>query len=158
MKRVLLPVILMLLALTFSGCIDIDYTGRKFTAQDHVQYTESAADVDLDNYTLIGRFSVTSRMSIHPYDVEEAVLERAGEYGGDILLLTGVETIRTGVYTPDEHEFGAPTAADRQRHPAEEARFGRQQPLTSNPATGKRRSFEYLLYKRTSEVNRQLGY
>ena len=151
MKSILTIAVLLMLC----GCVNIDYTGRKFPAQAQVQYVESLDEIQLDEYTLIGRFSVTSRMSVHPYDVEEEVLARAKEYGGDILLLTGVETIRNGVYTPNEQEFGTP---DRRRNPAEEARFGRRQPLTSNATSRELRSFEYLLYKKTSEVNRLLGY
>ncbi|MBR7121762.1 MAG: hypothetical protein IKC94_05930 [Lentisphaeria bacterium] len=154
MKKVLLAVFL----LSLCGCINIDYTGRKFTPQENVQYVEKISDIQLDEYTLIGRFTVTSRLKVHPYDVEEKVLIRAGEYGGDILLRSSVSTVQHGIYTPDSREFGAPQAADRHRNPDEESRFGRQIPLTSNPATTKRRVFEYLLYKKTAEVNRQLGF
>ncbi len=151
MKSIMMTAVLLMIC----GCVDIDYTGRKFPAHPRVQYVESPDEIRLDEYTLIGRFSVTSRMSVHPYDVEEDVLARAKEYGGDILLLTGVKTIRNGVYTPNEQEFGAP---DRQRNPEEEARFGRQTPMPDSATFRQQRSFEYLLYKKTSEVNRQLGY
>lgn len=154
MKKFLLLVMPMLI----TGCINIDYTGRKFTPEENVIYSTSASDVNMGEYTLIGRFTVHSKLRCHPYEVEDAVLEKSREFGGDILLLTDVKVVNHGVYTPNEREFGAPAPAERKISTEEAARFGKPAPLASRRNNVKRREFHYLLYKKTAEVRRQLGY
>lgn len=144
--------------LLLAGCINTDYTGRKFTAQQFVRYYENQDKADLSEYTLIGRLRVTAPLKYHPYEVEEAALEKAKEYGGDIICLTGNKISLHGVYTPNENEFGAPSLSERNIPAEEKEKFGNIVPLSSNAGTTKRRQFDYLLYKKTSEVNRQLGY
>lgn len=143
--------------LLFAGCINIDYTGRKFAPQKSVRYTENRDEVP-QGYSLIGRFTVSARHEIHPYEVEDAVMEKAGEYGGDILCLTSWSVVRHGVYTPNEHEFGAPDIKERKIPKAETKLFGTPAALESATLQKKRRQFNYLLYKKTADINRQFGY
>lgn len=147
-----------LLTLVAAGCINVDYTGKKFTPTANVKYCESIEEVDLDNYTLIGRFDVSSRPKIHPYEVEEKVMAQAREFGGDILCLNEVKIVRHGAYTPNELEFGTPNLKNRKISAEERAKLGKIAPLNSKNETHQRRNFCYLLYKSTGEVNRQMGY
>ncbi|MBO5667808.1 MAG: hypothetical protein J6S43_01650 [Lentisphaeria bacterium] len=144
------------IALLLAGCVNIDYTGRKFTAQNAVRYSENRDEVP-QGYSIIGRFTVSSWYDVHPYEVEDAVLEKAGEYGGDILCLTSSAVVRHGVYTPNEREFGAPDIRERKIPETETGLFGTPAPLESATLQRKRRIFNYLLYKKTAEINRQSG-
>lgn len=149
MKNVLM--ILMLAGI--AGCVNVDYTGRKFPEQESVRFVRSKSEVDLDRYTLIGRFTADSKTNSHPYYVEEAVMEKARKYGGDILCPNGVAVVRRGVYTPVEQEFGAPKTRENKADP----RFGKPEALTGSPWSAYRREFYYLLYKKSSEVDRLTG-
>ena len=150
--------IFLLLPFLFAGCMNIDYVGKKFAPTENVRYVENTDQVPMDDYTLIGRFTVKARPMYHPYDVEEAVLEEAREYGGDLLCLTNYEVSYFSVYTTNRQEFGAPKEEDRKISEEEKEIFGDIKPLSSNSAVNKRRVFHYLLYKKTDELNRLLGY
>ena len=149
---------LMMLALVCAaGCMNIDYVGRKFSPTEDIRYCESREKIDFDRYTLIGRFTVTTTTRKHLYDVEDAVLEKAGEYGGNLLCPAGYAVVNHGAYTPNDREFGAPWPENSKTPEAEKERFGAPAALSGNPFHAKRQEFRFLLYKETAEVNRQLG-
>ena len=79
---------LLLTAVILTGCMNIDYTGRKFTPQQHVSVVTDKDQVP-DGYTLIGRFTAITAEKAYPYVVEEEVLDKARQYGGDILCIMG---------------------------------------------------------------------
>ena len=148
----------LLLPFLFAGCMNIDYVGKKFAPTENVRYVENTDQVPMDDYTLIGRFTVKARPMYHPYDVEEVILEEAREYGGDLLCLTKSGIDSFSVYTTNSQEFGAPKAEDRKISAEEKEKFGKIKPLSSRSAIKKRQVFHYLLYKKTDELNRLLGY
>lgn len=150
--------LLLLLPLFLAGCMNIDYVGKQFAPTEKVSYTENPDEVPLDDYTLIGRFTVKSRTMYHPYEVEDKILEKAGMYGGDLLCLTDAGLDLYGVYPTNRQEFGSPRLENRKISAEEQERFGAIKPLNSKSAVQKRRVFHYLLYKKTDELNRLLGY
>ncbi len=155
MKKLLLP----LLPLILTGCLNIEYTGKKFTPQEHVKYVTAPDAVPLDDYILIGKFTVEPTHMPHPYVVEEAVLEKSREYGGDILLLNSAQLLPRHTHNTDAEEFGAPDPANRKVSEEEKKRFGEAAPLTSLPhRTRKKQIYRFSLYKNKAEVKRQLGY
>ena len=154
MKKLLTAIVPLLLA----GCMNIDYVGRKFTEQEYVKVVRSVNDVPLDDYTLIGKVTVAPSYKAHPYAVEDAVAEAAREFGGDILAPAGMKSHQRNVYADNSEEFGAPDIAERKISDEEKKRFGKTVPLRS-PASGRlKRIYYFNLYKKSSEVKRQLGY
>lgn len=152
MKKMLFALLPLLLA----GCLNVEYTGRKFAPQDSVKFTRNTADIPLDDYTMIGKFTVAPHFNPHPYEVEEAVLEKSREVGGDILLFVSAKAAPRSAYTPDSEEFGKPVP--RKASKAEQKILHEQSPLPQRHAARLRQVYEFKLYKKTSEVNRQLGF
>ena len=151
--------LLTLLPLVLTGCLNIEYTGKKFTPQEYVRYVTAPDAVPLDDYILIGKFTVSPTHSPHPYVVEEAVLEKSREYGGDILLFNSTQVLPRHSYNNDAEEFGAPDPAERKVSEEEKKHFGKAAPLTSLPSrTRKKQIYRFSLYKNKAEVKRQLGY
>ena len=148
-----------LLPLILTGCMNIDYTGKKFAPQEHVKFVTQLSEVPLDDYILIGRFTADPHLKTHPYKVEEAVLEKSREYGGDILLFVSAKEVPRGTYKHNSEEFGAPDPAARKISAEEKERFGKPSPLASpRENRKKRRIYTYNLYKKKSDVKTQLGY
>lgn len=149
------------LLLICSGCIQVDYTGRKFApTTDVVHYPtveEFKAKRNQDDYILIGRFTATAGRKKHPLEVEEEVLEKSRQAGGDILCRVRWEKRDHGHYDKSDYEFGAPDPAKRQPNMKEISKFGPIVPLTADREKGTRHVFYYLLYKKKAEVKRQLG-
>lgn len=153
---------LLLTLLAFcAGCIQVEYTGRKFTPTDKVIHyptmAEFQAKVNQDDYVLIGKFTATTGRTKHPLEVEEKILEKSRDYGGDILCLVHRERREHGLYTKSKHEFGAPDPAKRQPNAAELSKFGPIVPLSADREKGMRLVYYYYLYKKNTEVKRQLG-
>ena len=146
----------LLAAIFIAGCTHIDYTGRKFPPQQNVTFVKGVENVP-ENCTLIGRFTLTSHARHHEYYAEDEVMEKAREFGGDVLCYTGSEIKPHGVYTPDELEFGTPDLTRRKVGDQEKKLLGEPVPLKSSSAKFQRKHFHYLLYKKSAEVNRQLG-
>ena len=148
-----------MLPLILSGCLNIEYTGKKFAPQEYVKCALDESEIPLDDYIRIGRFTVRPSLNPHPYTVEEAVLEESRLYGGDILLKTGQKQLIRSTYTDNSEEFGAPDPAERKISAEEKKRFGEPTALTSPVLDRKHQQvYYYDLYKKKSEVKRQLGY
>ena len=143
-----------------TGCIQVDYTGRKFEPTGNVKHypslEEFKAKVNQDDYTLIGRFTATAGRKKHPLDVEEKVLEYSQEFGGDILCNVGWEKRDHGHYDKSKHEFGAPYPYKRKHKPAELAKFGPIVPLTADREKGLRLVYTFYLYKKSADVKAEL--
>jgi len=149
--------ILLLTAMIFAGCTNIDYTGRKFTPQENVTFVKGIENVPA-GYTLIGRFTMVAPPRTHEYYAEDDVMEKAREFGGDILCYTGANLRPHGVYTPNELEFGTPDLSRRKVSETEQQTLGEPVPLQSSSLKYERKHFHFLLYKKSEEVNRQLGF
>ena len=144
-----------------AGCIQVDYTGRKFEPTNKVTHylslEEFQAKVNQDDYTLIGRFTANAGRKKDPLDVEEKVLEYSQEFGGDILCNVGWEKRDHGHYDKSKHEFGAPDPYKRKHKPAELAKFGPIVPLTADREKGLRFVYTFYLYKKSADVKKLLN-
>lgn len=149
-----------LLAAT-AGCIQVDYTGKKFapagTVTHYTSLEEFHSKENQDDYLLIGRFTATGGIKKHPFEIEEKVLEKAREYGGDILCSAGRETRIQGICNNRKDEFGTPDVKNRKISKEESGKFGQIVPLTAERNGGLRNVFHFYLYKKSAEVKRQLG-
>ena len=150
--------VFLLMPLLFAGCMNIDYVGKKFSPTEQVRFTEKKEDIPLDEYTLIGRFTVKARLMYHPYEVEDAIIAKAQEFGGDYLCLTENFLTYYGVYTANNQEFGAPDLKKRKISDEEKKIFGEIKPLDSKSVSNQRREYHYLLFKKTDKLNQELGY
>ena len=151
MKYLIISAMICLLA----GCMNIDYTGRKFTPQEKVALCIHPKSANLDDLVLIGRFKVSAGTKVHPYEIEDALLEKAKEYGGDLLIIRPEGLTEDGVYLTNTQEFGTPPA--HKATTAEKKMFGKSAALSGHNVTFHRRKYTALLYKKSAEVNRQLG-
>ncbi len=157
MKNFLL---LCLLAAT-AGCIQLEYTGKKFSPTESVTHYNSLKEFhsreNQDDYLLIGRFTASGGRKKHPFEIEEKVLEKSREYGGDVLCLTGREIRFHGHYDKNSQEFGAPDIKNRKISREESEKFGSIAPLTADREKSLRNIYHFHLYKKSAEVKRQLG-
>ena len=141
----LLPLLLM------TGCMNVDYVGKKFPATEHVSVFKNREEMPQDKYTIIGRFTVRAEQKKSPYIVEEEILERAAKYGGDAICLTAVKVERYGNYNSEDQEFGSfPT--HKRVQPENEKQFGKGKPLASTLAFAERNVYQYLLLKENSKL------
>ena len=144
-----------------SGCIQVDYTGKKFAPVDSVTHYVSLEEFhsreNQDDYLLIGKFTAIGGRKKHPFEIEEKVLEKSRQYGGDILCFTGKETRFHGHYDKSAQEFGAPDLKKRKISKEESGKFGSISPLTADREKSLRNVFHFHLYKKRAEVKRQLG-
>lgn len=143
-----------LLILFFAvGCMNIDYVGKKFQPTDApVKIFASKNEIPDNQYTIIGRFTVSAKLKTHAYEVEEEIVKRAAEYGGDALCLTGTKIVSRGVYEHPDEEFGAAIPGSGKAAEKEKELFGTQKPLHSNNAWVQRQIFSYLLYKKSEDL------
>ena len=151
---------MMILALFCAGCMQIDYTGRKFPAAGDraVKVFNAPAELPPDVYTTIGRFTVVTRPKVHVYEVEEELYQRAQSYGADALCLISSATKAVGTYNTDAEEFGTPDPEVKQKTPAKESeKFGKPVKLTSGQPLGERRVYQYLVLKKSADVKSALS-
>jgi DNA-binding transcriptional regulator/RsmH inhibitor MraZ len=116
---------------------DADNVGSSFAARRSLRRFGSLTQPE--NITRQGRITLP-----------ELLQEHAGVKAGSKVVVVGVEI---GVEIWEAERFKEEMAAAEERE-----KFGKISPLSSRTATHKRRVFSYLLYKKTGEVNRQLGY
>ena len=145
----LATLVLLLLA---TGCVSVDYVGRKFPATDHVEVYTERQKMPQDKYTIIGRFTVTSRYKVSYYEAEDAVFRRAADYGGDAICLVSNNVEKQGVYNTPEQEFGSFDTAKRVI-PENEKQFGKVQTLTDRNVIAKRRVVKFLLLRENKKFN-----
>ena len=149
---------LLLILFIAGGCMNIDYVGKKFHPTDGaVKVFASRNEIPENTYTIIGRFTVTAKLKTHAYEVEEEILKRAAEYGGDAIFLTGAKIARHGIYEHPDEEFGSAIPNSSTPSAREKELFGRQKAVPSTNIWAERQVFSYLLYKKSNDVNRLLG-
>lgn len=142
-----------LLLLCCAGCMQIDYVGKKFPASGNVKIFRSEAEVPSGEYTIIGRFTVNTKTELHPYEVEDAIFERAAEYGGDAAVHVENFTARHGAYNSDEEEFGTFDPAQRKTPAKEKELFGAGKPLSGGDLWRNHNVYRYLLLKKSNSLN-----
>ena len=148
MKFLMLP--LLLLA---AGCMQIDYTGKKFAASEYVKMYRSADEAEPGKYAIIGRFTVKARPQVHSYEVEDAVFDRAVEYGGDAVVPVDSFSGIHGAYNSDAEEFGTFDPADRKIPEKEKELFGTPKPLTGGDIWRGHNVYRFLLLKKSNFFN-----
>ena len=148
----------LLAAALFAGCVQVDYTGRKFApvAPGRIKFYRAESELPADKYTVIGRFTATSPTDIHRYESEYKVTNLGAEYGGDAVCLIREYRRPHGPYNSDVEEFGSPDPRKRRIPAAEKERFGKPEPLSSPPSQHERDVRIYLLLKDRDAVNREL--
>ena len=151
MKNIFIIAVISLVA----GCMNIDYTGKKFSPTAKTVLCTDRQKIYLDEYTLVGRFEVSARPKVHPYQIEDALLEKSRQYGGDLLFIMPGKMTVNGVYQTNSQEFGTPQA--HKATAKEEKLFGKSAPLAGRNVTFPRRKCTALLYKKSTEVKRQPG-
>ncbi len=153
MKYILFALILLVTA----GCMNIDYVGKKFQSTDGmVKVFASKAEVPENQYTVIGRFTVSAKLKTHAYKIEEEIVKRAAEYGGDAVCLAGSKIVKRGVYEHPDEEFGSAIPNSSTPSAREKELFGNANPLPGRNAWVERQVFSYLLYKKSEDVKRLL--
>ena len=88
MKRPI--VIFFMIALAISGCVRSDYTGQKFAAtplSQEVKFFKSRAEIPQDEYTIIGRFTITAPEKSDLYTFQKELTQKGRAYGGDAVCL-----------------------------------------------------------------------
>ncbi|MCI5779027.1 MAG: hypothetical protein MR051_04320 [Lentisphaeria bacterium] len=139
-----------------AGCMQVDYVGRKFAPSQQVLVYDADRPPPADRYTIIGRFTVTTKPKVHPYEVEYEIRNRAAEYGGDAIQLVKSFERFHGLYNTDAEEFGTPAPTEKEPPEREKKLFGAPKPLAGNAPMTKRREYHYLLLKDAETVKREL--
>lgn len=148
-----------LLLFMLCGCsVNVDYIGQKFPAtpeSSEVKFLRSRQEMNLDEYAIIGRFTVTAYRKSDKYTFQKALLEKAREYGGDAVCQVDWKVIRHGAYRTNDEEFGAPGKATTP--PAVDAsQRGAAEPLTGDKVFVKRKQVKALLLKKRNDVKKLL--
>ena len=157
MKRAI--VIFFLITAVISGCVRSDYTGQKFAAtplSQEVKFFRSRADIPQDEYTIIGRFTITAPEKSDLYTFQKELTEKGRAYGGDAVCLVSVETIRTGAYDRRFEEFGAPAPDAKVPPTIDASQLGPRKALTGEQAFTVRRRARALLLKKRDSVKKLL--
>lgn len=136
-----------------AGCMQIDYVGKKFSPSENVKIYRSEADIPTGEYTVIGRFTVSAKPKTHPYEVEDAIFDRAVEYGGDAAVMVDKFPAKHGAYNSDEEEFGTFDRSKSKTPAKEKELFGTGKPLTGGDLWSDRNIYRYLLLKKSKSLN-----
>lgn len=129
------------IVLFLSGCVQIDYIGRRFPATPdsiEIKYYKSRAEMPKDVYTIIGRMILTSPENSDTYVFEKHLRAKARELGGDAVCIVSTQAVNRGTYATYDEEFGAPSTPGmaKARHfsaegPVEINSFGTRSELNS---------------------------
>ena len=145
--------------LMLTGCVRSDYVGQKFNAtplHQEVKFFKSRAAMPQDEYTIIGRFTVTAPEKSDLYTFQKELTEKGRACGGDAVCLVSIETIRTGAYDRQHEEFGAPAPGSKTTPNVDAAQLGPRQALTGERAFTTRRCARALLLKKRDSVKKLL--
>ncbi|MBR7107456.1 MAG: hypothetical protein IKC89_03465 [Lentisphaeria bacterium] len=145
--------------LMLTGCVRSDYVGQKFAAtplHQEVKFFKSRADMPQDEYTIIGRFTVTAPEKSDLYTFQKELTEKGRACGGDAVCLVSIETVRTGAYSRKHEEFGAPAPGSETAPNVDAAQLGPRQALTGERAFSVRRRARALLLKKRDSVKKLL--
>lgn len=152
--------LLSLFLLLLCGCsVSVDYTGQKFPAtpeSSEVKFWRSRQDMNLDEYAIIGRLTVTAYAGSDLYTFQKALLEKAREYGGDAVCQVEAKTIRHGAYATNAEEFGAPDVAKTVPPAIDPAQRGNPAPLKGESVYVLRKQVKALLLKKRADVKKFL--
>ena len=144
-------------ALMLCGCANIDYTGQKFPAtppSQEVKYFYSQKQLPVDEYTIIGRFIVTTPMDSDGYTFQAKLLEEGRKYGGDAVCRVDQKVVSRGSYARRDEEFGAPRSAGEPT--VSESQRGDPSPLVGEYTSKQQKVFRALLLKKRTEVEKIL--
>ncbi len=154
--------LLLLLSLALlCGCsVSVDYTGQKFSAtpeHSEVKFLRSRQELNLDDYAIIGRMTVTAydAGSDH-YTFQKALLEKTREFGGDAVCQVEAKTITHGAYATNAEEFGAPDMAKAVPPAIDPAQRGNPAPLKGDSIYVKRKQVKALVLKKRADVKKFL--
>lgn len=148
---------LVLGAVLFGGCVMVDYTGQKFPEtplSKEVKYFASRSAIPADEYTIIGRFTITAPLKSDHYTFQKALLEKGRSYGGDAVCLVDVKTVQRGAYLRKDEEFGAPSTAGKPT--VDESQRGKVSPLVGEKSFMERKTARALLLKKRIDVEKLL--
>ena len=157
MKRPI--VIFFMIALAISGCVRSDYTGQKFAAtplSQEVKFFKSRAEIPQDEYTIIGRFTITAPEKSDLYTFQKELTQKGRAYGGDAVCLVSIESVRTGAYDRRREEFGAPAPDTKVPPTVDASQLGPRKALVGEQAFAVRRCARALLLKKRDSVKKLL--
>lgn len=149
--------IIVLGAVLLGGCVMVDYTGQKFPEtplSKEVKYFADRSEMPVDEYTIIGRFTITAPLKSDTYTFQKALLEKGRSYGGDAVCLVDMKTVQRGAYLREDEEFGAPSTAGKPT--VDESQRGAASPLTGEKSSMLRKVARALLLKKRADVEKLL--
>ena len=149
--------IIVLGAALLSGCVKVDYTGQKFPetpVSQEVKYFTDRSQIPVDEYTIIGRFTVTAPRGSDTYTFQQKLLNKGRSYGGDAVCIVDEKMVLRGAYLRNDEEFGAP---QENRTPGvSESQRGGVSPLPGEPFSVQRHQVKALLLKKRTDVEKIL--
>ena len=153
--------LLLLLSLALlCGCsVSVDYTGQKFPAtpeHSEVKFLRSRQELNLDEYAIIGRMTVTAYAGSDKYTFQKALLEKTRELGGDAVCQVEAKTITHGAYATNAEEFGAPDVAASVPPVIDPGQRGNPAPLKGESVYVKRKLVKALVLKKRADVKKFL--
>ena len=153
--------LLLLLSLALlCGCsVSVDYTGQKFPAtpeHSEVKFLRSRQELNLDEYAIIGRMTVTAYAGSDKYTFQKALLEKTRELGGDAVCQVEAKTITHGAYATNAEEFGAPDVAASVPSAIDPGQRGNPAPLKGESVYVKRKLVKALVLKKRADVKKFL--
>lgn len=153
--------LLLLLSLALlCGCsVSVDYTGQKFPAtpeHSEVKFLRSRQELNLDEYAIIGRMTVTAYAGSDKYTFQKALLEKTRELGGDAVCQVEAKTITHGAYATNAEEFGAPDVAASVPPAIDPGQRGNPAPLKGESVYVKRKLVKALVLKKRADVKKFL--
>ena len=144
-------------AVMLCGCVKVDYTGQKFPAtplSQEVKYFSNRKQIPVDEYTIIGRFTLTAPLRSDGYTFQAKLLEEGRKYGGDAVCRIDVKTVSRGAYARNDEEFGAPRGAAKPT--VSESPRGDPSPLVGEYRSKQQKVVRALLLKKRTEVEKIL--
>lgn len=144
-------------AVLLGGCVSVDYTGQKFPEtplSKEVKYFADRSEIPVDEYTIIGRFTITAPLKSDTYTFMKELVEKGRSYGGDAVCTVDWKTVKRGAYLRSDEEFGAPSAPGKPT--VDESQRGKVSPLIGEKSFVERRVVRALLLKKRVDVEKLL--